>query len=186
MLLGNAGLFSALGALIVGLGSDRTDNTLYSIIYVILGCAVLLVLSKVRFLNRMLNAVLRKLFVGLRELRVYDYEEILQVDKGYAVYHIQVEAGSWLADRTLRELSMIAEGILVLSVLRSSGEALATPGPHTCLRTDDVLLCYGREEDLQTLGRRPGGETGQARHQEAVERQRLFRAKESAEDLHST
>lgn len=185
MLLGNAGLFSALGALIVGLGADRTDDTFRSLVFLILGCVVLLVLSKVRFLNRILNALLQRLFVGLRELRLYDYEEILHVDKGYSVYHIQVEAGSWLADQTLRELAMISEGVLVLSVLRASGETLATPGPHTCLRAEDVLLCYGREDDLKTLAGRPGGDAGQTCHQEAVERQRLFRAKESAEDLHS-
>ncbi|MFT4709068.1 MAG: hypothetical protein ACI9D0_001038 [Bacteroidia bacterium] len=186
MLLGNAGLFSALGALIVGLGAERTADTMRSLVFLILGCVVLLILSRVRFLNHMINAVLQKLFVGLRELRIYDYEEILQVDKGYAVYHIQVEAGKWLADSTLRELAMISEGVLVLNVLRSNGETLATPGPHTCLRAEDVLLCYGREADLKTLASRPGGDEGNTCHQEAVERQRLFRAKESAEDLHST
>ncbi|MDG1498867.1 MAG: hypothetical protein P8N31_01650 [Planctomycetota bacterium] len=149
MLLGNAGLFSALGALIVGLGADRTDDTFRSIVFLILGCVVLLFLSKVRFLNHILNALLQKLFVGLREL------------------------------------AMISEGVLVLSVLRASGETLATPGPHTSLQAEDVLLCYGREEDLKTLSSRPGGGTGNACHQEAVERQRLFRAKESAEDPHS-
>ena len=186
MLLGNAGLFSALGALIVGLGAERDEGSLNSLLFLILGCIVLLLLSKVRFLNRILNAFLQKMFEGLRDLHIHDYEEILQMNKGYSVYHVPVEPKSWLADSTLRELAMIGEGVLVLSVARANGETLATPGPNTCLRADDVLLCYGRETDLQSLSGRPGGHTGATAHTNAVERQRLFRAQESAEDLQSS
>jgi hypothetical protein len=183
MLLGNAGLFSALGALITGLARDGGDEILPSILFLILGIGILLLLSRVHVLNRALNRILQALFIRLRDLRIYDYEEILQVDKGYAVYHIPVEQDGWLAERTLRDLSMIAEGVLVLSIARANGQTLATPGPITCLRTGDILLCYGRERDLIAISERKRNQAGEDMHREAVERQRLFRAKESAQDL---
>lgn len=183
MLLGNAGLFSALGALIVGATRSGGDGMLGSLLLFIGGCAVLLLLSKVAFLNKLLNRVLQRAFIRLRDLRIHDYEEILHVDKGYAVYHIPVEPSGWLVDQNLRELAMISEGILVLNVDRSGGTVLATPGPNTRLRANDILLCYGREEELVHLAQREKGEVGDEQHRVAVERQRLRRAKESAKDL---
>ncbi len=182
MLLGNAGLFSALGALLVGLSREGTEDFIGSISLLILGIVLLLVLSKIAILNKALTHVLQLLFVRLRDLRIHDYEEILQVNKGYAVYHIPVDPGSWLADKSLRELAMISEGILVLSVDRAGGDTLATPGPNTCLHPKDILLCYGREKDLIALSGRTVGDAGDEQHQEAIERQRLFRAQESATD----
>jgi hypothetical protein len=182
MLLGNAGLFSALAAVILSFSQASDDQLLLRIVGTILGLSLLLLLSNVRFLNRILNSVLQRIFSGFSTLRIRDYEELLRVDKGYAISHVTVEPGTWLQDQTLRDLAMISEGILVLSVERASGVTLGTPGPKTRLHAGDLLLVYGRELDLEGLTVRPAGPAGDEQHRLSVEKQRLRRAQESAHD----
>ncbi|MDF1797725.1 MAG: TrkA C-terminal domain-containing protein [Planctomycetota bacterium] len=181
MLLGNAGLFSALAAVILSFSQAQDDEVLTSILGIIVGLLVLLGLSNVRLLNVLLNRVLQRLFGRFSTLRIRDYEELLRVDRGYSISHVMVDRGGWLEDRSLRELAMVSEGILVLSIRRSTGTTLDTPGPMTRLFAGDQLLVYGRERDLEALPTRPAGAPGDRIHATAVEQQRLRRAEESAE-----
>ena len=183
MLVGNAGLFSALAALILSLSQAEGDTDLLTRLgFTISGLLVLLVLSRSAFLNRQLTRVLRVLFARMPLLRLQDYEALLRVDKGYAVAHLGVEQDAWLCGRTLRDLDLISEGLLVLSLERVGGFVVGTPGPHTKLRAGDQLLIYGQEDDVTHLNERPSGAAGEVAHEEAVERQRLRRAHESADD----
>lgn len=182
MLLGNAGLFSALAALIISFSQTQGESLFTRFMVTITGLLVLLLLSKSRYLNQKLNAVLQVLFARFPILNLRDYEALLRMDKGYAISHMHVEADSWLCKRTLRDLDLISEGLLVLNLERQDGFLVGTPGPNTLLRAGDQLLIYGQEEDVAHLNRRESDAAGDAAHQEAVERQRLRRAHESADD----
>jgi len=183
MLLGNAGLFSALAALIVGFSQTGDESLLSRFLFAIVGLLSLLLFSNIKFLNRLLNSVLQALFRRLPMLKVHDYEALLRVDKGYSISHVIVESGTWLDGKNLRELALIGEGVLVLNVDRKVGGVLGTPGPRTCLHEGDHLLLYGHETGLADLVLRPGGATGDEQHELAVEKQRLRRAHESADDI---
>lgn len=182
MLLGNAGLFSALAALIIGFSQSGDESLAERFLLMIAGLLVLLLLSNSKPLNRLLNVVLQKIFERIPMLHIHDYEALLRVDKGYSISHVLVEPGAWLAGQSLRDLALIAEGVLVLSIDRKSGSTLATPGPNTVLRENDTLLVYGQEQGIANLCQRPVGAQGDEAHQLAVEKQRLRRAHESADD----
>lgn len=183
MLIGNAGLFSALAALILSLSQTNEDiEILERLLVIITGLVILLVLSKSAFLNRLLTRVLQVLFARWTILRLHDYEALLRMNKGYAISHLLIEPDSWLCDRSLRDLDLISEGLLVLNLERAGGFLVGTPGPNTELKAGDQLLIYGQEEDVAHLNDRSSGAQGEAAHAEAVERQRLRRAHESAGD----
>lgn len=182
MLLGNAGLFSALAALIVGFSQSGDESLLSRFVAMIAGLLLLLVLSNIQFLNRMLNAVLQRLFERLPVLSVHDYDALLRVDKGYSVGHIIAEPNTWITGKTLRDLALISEGVLVLNIERKDGRVLGTPGPQTCVRSGDHLLLYGHERGIADLVERPPGAAGDEFHELAIESQRLRRAHESSRD----
>lgn len=183
MLLGNAGLFSALAALIIGFSQTGGQSLFVRFLFAIAGLLSLLLLSNVKLLNRLLNSVLQALFRRLPMLKIHDYEALLRVDKGYAISHVTVEPATWLVGKSLRELALISEGVLVLNVERREGSVLGTPGPTTSLHEGDHLLLYGHESVLADLVSRPRGAAGDEQHELAVERQRLRRAHESADDI---
>lgn len=185
MMLGNAGLFSALAALIVGFSQQEDESLLERFLLMICGLLMLLLLSNSKFLNRFLNSFLQVVFEYIPALRIHDYEALLRVDKGFSISHVVVDPGSWMAGKSLRELALIAEGILVLSIDRNEGATLATPGPNTVLKDFDQLLVYGHEKGIEGLCQRHEGEGGIQAHELAVEKQRLRRAHESADDRES-
>lgn len=99
---------------------------------------------------------------------VRDYAELLRVDKGYSISNVQVHTGGWMDGRSLRELRLTDEGVVVLNVTRASGVTLATPGPDTVLAAGDQLLSYGVEEDLLALAGRKAGHEGDSVHELCV------------------
>ena len=182
MLLGNAGLFSALAALIIGFSQSGDESMGRRFVVMVTGLLLLLLFSNIKFLNRPLNIVLQKVFERLPVLNIRDYEALLRIDKGYAIGHLVVEPGTWLDGKTLREAALIGEGVMVLSIERKGGGVLGTPGPQTSIHCGDQLLLYGHEIGIANLAQRAAGAAGDQAHGLAVEKQRLRRAHESADD----
>jgi voltage-gated potassium channel len=65
---------------------------------------------------------------------------------------IVVPAGSKVVGQTLAESGIRrATDVVILGVVRSSGELVASPGPETILQDKDVLIGYGRQPNLLHL-----------------------------------
>ncbi|MBR9985467.1 MAG: TrkA C-terminal domain-containing protein [Desulfosarcina sp.] len=62
---------------------------------------------------------------------------------------MQVNSGDWLAGRTLAELGLPKEGIMVLGFTRADGRFLGAPDGETEIKDDDVLILYGRATEIQ-------------------------------------
>lgn len=52
-------------------------------------------------MRRVIKRFLKKRFP---ELKVYDYNQLLGLSRGYSISRIQVKRNSWLANKTFREL----------------------------------------------------------------------------------
>jgi Trk K+ transport system NAD-binding subunit len=66
----------------------------------------------------------------------------------YQVTEMQVEAKNWMADRTLSELRLRDEGILVLGITRTDGTFIGVPTGETPLKPYDSMILYGRASTL--------------------------------------
>ena len=109
---------------------------------------------------------------GLRRwsnLQVRDYVAILQLQGGYAVSELLVEPNDWLTDKTLIELKLPQEGVLVLGINRAEGVFLGTPTGDTDIHAGDTLILYGPVGRIEELDQRRRGRRGDAAHQEAME-----------------
>jgi len=89
-----------------------------------------------------------------------------------------VTDGHWLADRSLAQLDLRREGIMVLVVVRPDGEHLGVPTRDTWLHVGDMLVLDARAGRLAELDARRG-ETGDESRRHAVERK--SRAREAQE-----
>ena len=81
------------------------------------------------------------------------------------------KAIGWLAGRSLRELRLRDEGVVVMGIKRG-GQYLGAPGPETTLEPKDTLVLYGREQRISELDRRPRGAAGEAAHRSACSQER--------------
>ncbi|MCA8981351.1 MAG: TrkA C-terminal domain-containing protein [Planctomycetes bacterium] len=168
MMLGYFGLGSGLVSVISVVTQSTTEQLGQELIVVVAGVVTIVALFGWKVFDPLIERGVMKALGKRYGSLVHDYAELLRVDKGYSISNVQVIAGGWMDGRSLRELRLTDEGVLVLNVTRASGVTLATPGPDTVLSEGDQLLSYGLEEDLLALAKRKGGHEGDATHELCV------------------
>jgi len=181
ILLGNAGVVSVLGTLIISFGGHSHDTLLRA---VVLGAGLLLLalFAASRPVDRVLTRVIRRGLGRWSDLDVRDYSAVLELEGGYNVSELLVEETDWIAGRRLAEVTLRDEGVVVLGIRRAGGAYLGAPDGDTIVRAGDVLTVYGREERVCELDRRARGADGDAAHATAVREQEELEAEEDALD----
>ena len=91
-----------------------------------------------------------------------------------------MEPGDWLANKTLIELALPHEGVLVLGVQRRGGPYLGAPQGTTRIKPYDTLLLYADLDRIKELDTRRAGRAGDAEHRQAVQEQVRVEAHEEA------
>jgi uncharacterized protein with PhoU and TrkA domain len=93
------------------------------------------------------------------------------------VQELAVEPGDWVADRSLADLRLRDEGVVVLGVTGSDGRYAGAPTGSPVIPLGDNLIVYGRGPRLRELDRRREGSAGAdaraaaVREKEDIERQ---------------
>ncbi len=172
MLVGSAGLVTAVATLSISfIGQDSsTGNT--RLIVLAVGCVVLLVVAQSRLVDRLLTVVFTRLLTRFTDLELQDYAGLLHLTDGHAVLKLDVEAGAWLCSRTLGDLQLREEGVTVLGIERAAGNYVGVPRAETEIRPGDTLVTYGNFDALVELSARQPGPDGDEMHLEAVAAQR--------------
>ena len=179
MMAGYAGIAATVSAVVVGFQGKSDTNALgmFGLLFLCVGAVILMI--KIPAVRQMLDAAIEPLLERIPALRVVDYEALLQLDDGYAITEVPFPKDHWGVGRSLRELRLADEGVLVLSVARSSGGHLGTPRAETSLHVGDRLLCYGRLEAIQRLRERRGDERGERERERAIVEQQAVSAEET-------
>ena len=182
MLLGNAGIVSVIATLVIGL-RDAPGSVLVARLGVLVaGLAVLWLATSRPAFNRWVKKVIDAGLQRWTDLDVQDYVQLLDVEGQHAVHDVRVREDGWMAGRTLRDLDLPAEGVLVLGLRRRGGEFLGAPRSDTEIRAGDTVLLYGRRADLEELGYRPSGPRGDAEHERGITRHGHVQAADHARD----
>lgn len=182
MLLGNAGIVATASSAILGFRSSGFGVGWWRGLELVVGLLVLLYLSRSRWIDQRLTWLIGRLLQRFTDLPTRDLDNLLDLTGDYAVSELAVRPGDWLAGRTLGELDLRSEGVIVLGVTRCRGGYLGVPGPATRLEDGDVLVVYGREHDLDEVDDRPAGPPGDESHRQAVARHVAGRQQEMAAD----
>ncbi|MEO2152106.1 MAG: TrkA C-terminal domain-containing protein [Thermococcus sp.] len=180
--LGSAGITSAIATLVLTfVGKSRSEAT-GSLIILALSLGTLYVVFTSKRVERWMKKWIRRFLQrAFPQLRVYDYTQLLGITHGYSISQIKVKRNSWLANRTLRELELDKEGILILGIYRKTekGEIyIGAPRGDTLIKPGDVLICYGPESALLNLSQRLKGKKGDREHEKAVKEAELRKLEE--------
>lgn len=162
--LGSVGVVTSISTLLlsfVGAGQATTNRLLVLLV----GVAGLWILSRNRAFNRMLTPLIEKMLSRYTSLDLRDYVSLLHLREDYRIAEIDIREYAWLANRTLEDLDLVEEGVLVLGVKRAGEEYVGVPPADLCLRPKDLLIIYGRKHRLDELSKRESG--NQQAHDEA-------------------
>ncbi len=169
MLLGSAGLVTVLATLIFTFARANQTQGLERIGIVVGGLFVIFLISRSKVFDRLVSPALTQLLGRAMRVELGDYHGLLHLSDGYTVRELYVTEGHWMADRTLDELELRREGVLVLG-LQCASVYIGAPTAPVTIRPQDVAILYGRDEILDALCRRAAGPDGDAAHRAGVER----------------
>jgi len=181
MLLGSAGITSAMATLVLTFIGRTPYEMLERGIWLAIGLAALFVFARSKLIDRGLSWIIERALERFTNIRVYDYEALLGITRGYTIAQFRLRGDSWLAGKRLRELRLSDEGVLILGIYRRiNGEEryLGATRGDTIIQVGDLLICYGHEETLKNLSKRIRGPRGDEEHREAVLKEQMRRIEE--------
>jgi hypothetical protein len=188
MLLGNAGIVTAVSSLILAFARRGQEGwpLEVKIPLLVLGIVALWALASSNLFDRFLSRIVERLLNRYTDLEIRDYAGLLRLGGNYRIAEILVAPDSWLAGRSLAEARPAAEGILVLGIDRSSGLWFGTPDGDTELDAGDTLVVYGRTEAIEALQQRRRGQEAVQEQEEAIATQDQVSARERMEQRESS
>lgn len=179
MLLGNAGFVTSISSLVLIFTSTAQTTSFYLRIGILLaGLMILLLASYSKWVDDKLSDLIRFVLKRYTQMNIQNYESLLHLSDGYQVSEIKVDSADWFADKTLAEMRLRDEGILVLGIKSKKNEKyIGAPNGETIINPEDTLIIYGRSSLLKTLNKRRKGSNGDKEHDEAVaEQKKIFKA----------
>ncbi len=171
MLVGSAGLATVISSLVVSFVSATRAETFSRLGALLAGLVVIWLITRSKALDRLLTTVIQAALTRWTDLDVRDLVSLLELTGEYEVAELEVDPGDWIAGKSLAELRLSDEGVLVLAIRRASGEFMGTPGPTTVIYPYDMVILYGRDEVLSDIENRRAGPAGDAHHAQRVREQ---------------
>lgn len=181
--VGNAGIITTISSVIFSFISIEESGFFSTEVIVLFsGLAILLFLSRSKFVGKKLSILIDKALEKYTDLDVRDYYSLLHLENDYRVSEVKVGTNDWLVDKNLKELQLNEEGVLVLGIKRGSGKYIGAPTGKTKIQAADIVILYGRTSTIQNIEKRKEGGTGDTEHQKSVDEQKKIEQDEENED----
>jgi hypothetical protein len=168
---GNVGIVARASSTILGLRADGWGATGWRTLELVVGLVALVIVSRSQWVDVRLTRLIGRLLRRFTDLPTRDLDNLLDLSGPYAVSELAVRDGDWMSGRTLGELDLASEGVIVLGVTRPDGRYVGVPLASTAVSGGDVLVVYGEENCVDELDRRRAGADGERAHAAAVRRQ---------------
>lgn len=182
MLLGNAGIVGAVSSLLLTFLGERDQSLAIKVVLLVSGLLGLWLLANSEWVDQRLSRITDWALRRWTDLDVRDYANLMHLAGEYRLAELEVEDADWLSERSLAELALREEGIVVLGIKRRDGSYLGAPNGDTPVRSGDTLLLYGRESGLAEIDERRRGFAGDAEHELAVAAHEEVRREEKRRD----
>lgn len=169
MLLGNAGIVTAMASMMLTfVNTQQTSEWIVRLVLLVVGIATLWTAAQSQWVDRHMSRLVRRALMRWTDIDARDYARLFHLGGEYQVVEMRVEENDWLSGRTLKQLRLPDEGVIVLGVQYPDGSYMGVPDGDIRLHAGDVLLLYGRRESFDAIDRREPGIGGALEHQDAV------------------
>lgn len=173
MLLGNAGIVTAVSSLILAFINQGNPELLaIKITLLVAGIVTLWAIASSQWVDRHLARLINQALKRYTQLEIKDYADLIHLAGDYRLVELQVRPHDWIANKTLAESSLWEEGIVVLGIERPDGTYLGAPVGTTKILPGEILILYGRISALKEIDKRKNDKKGDREHQAAVAKQK--------------
>jgi hypothetical protein len=169
MLVGNAGVVTAMAALLLSV-IDLRGQYGGGIPLAILGVGLvgLWAMSSSRWLDRRMCGAIHWAIGRWTTLDARDYARLLHLQEDYGVSRFRVGEDDWMAGKSLAAAGLGDMGLLVLGVECPGGSYVGAPPADVEVRAGDELVVYGPAHRVAELDGRKVGAVGDRAQVEAV------------------
>lgn len=182
MLLGNAGIVTAVATLILTFMKNGSGSITVRIVFLILGLMGLLALASSRWVDRHLSSLIDRALTHYTNFEFRDVASLLHLSGEYRISEMQVQPEDWIANKKLEDLELREEGIMVLGIEREDGMYLGTPQKSTEIYPHDTIILYGRASSLESLDKRRDDIQGYIQHRAGMLEQEQISEEEAERD----
>ncbi len=178
MLLGNAGIITVIGSLVLSMtdlpSTGLSSHIWFRCVFLAAGISLLFVLAYSKWIDHQISTAVAWALKKWTRLEAQDYSEMLRLAHDYTVSEFPVHEGDWLASRALLDLRLGDEGVMILGIERADGTYVGAPKGSAVIEPGDRLIVYGKHAMLKGLEKRRAGKEGDEQHRLAVEWKQKF------------
>ncbi|MEQ8769079.1 MAG: TrkA C-terminal domain-containing protein [Phycisphaerales bacterium] len=169
MVLRGAGLVTAASALMLSFAGARNSAAdLERFAVLLVGLALIWLVSMSRWVDRWLTRAIRWWIGRYTDVDVRDFGSIMHLAGGYDIAEVHVSEDDWLAGRTLEDLRLPEEGLMVLGIQSADGEYHGAPRGRTEVEPGQTVIMYGRGDRIASLDQRRKDLAGEADRRSAM------------------
>lgn len=180
MLIGNAGIVTAMSSLILTFVLPESNTfRLYGFLIILVGILLLWIGIRSAWVNRGLSKIITRLLKKYTDLEVQDYAAVLHLKDSFKIVKATVDNNGWMCNRTLQELDLREEGITVLGVQREGFGYFGSPSGNFKMLPHDVVTLYGKSEGIQSIYSRKKDHYAQLEHKKFVQKEEERKANDA-------
>ncbi|NQT33047.1 MAG: TrkA C-terminal domain-containing protein [Candidatus Omnitrophica bacterium] len=158
MVLGNAGFITVITTLMLSFRKAGIAPVLGNIAIILAVIVVLIAVFSHKGITRRLTKRIQARLVKSSTFTKRPVEEILRLAEGYGVAEVTLNENCVDIGKALSESSFRQKDILIMAIERGTG---VIPAPHASdrLMLNDALICYGKLENIDRIGKGKQKET---------------------------
>ena len=142
MILGNAGIISALAMLFLSLQGSNVTNAMAKFGVIGLLSLLLLAFPLSKGLDNLFENFIMKRLSRSTHFSMGAFSQIMKFARGYGIAELVVSDSDILSGKTLAESGLSSSDILVLAIRRKH-RMITTPKAGEIIQPDDRLVCFG-------------------------------------------
>lgn len=150
MILGNAGIITALAMLFLSMQGATVTNVLAKFGAVGLLLLILVSLPLSKGLDNLLENFIMKRLSKSTHFSMGAFSQLMRFARGYGIAELIISEGDPLVGKTLAESGLSSNDILVLAIRRGHG-MIPTPKAGDTIKPDDKLVCFGPLNNIASV-----------------------------------
>lgn len=161
MLLGNAGIVSGVASLLLSFTNTSSLQSLVQIVAIVVFLLVLIRVSQSATVDRFLSRFIERALRRFTRLEIRDYAGLLRLTGDWIIGELLVEHDDWLCGRTIEDLQLTGEGVLVLGIERADRRYVGAPKGTARFHEGDTAILYGLRDTIARIDARERTEEGE-------------------------
>ena len=175
MLIGNAGIVTVMSSLILTFVLPETlASKLYGLIIVVVGMIVVWFAINSQWIDKALSIMINRMLKRYSDMEILDYAAILHLRDDFKISEKLIGEEDWMANKTLKDLNLRQEGLIVLGidrVGRDGDDYLGSPNGNAIIVPKDVITVYGKSEVIKSIFERKKNYKAELEHKAFVKKE---------------